>query len=464
MKSVNGGAGHEKGQVSGPVVILVDNKVRDLNVAALVAHQLESEGIPCRLEPLEAFRAALGAHRPSMIVFNHLNGGQLVRWSRRLADMGVMTAVLPNEGIVYDKVARDALAGNFHRDAHVDNVFCWNQSHKEALLAKGIYGGAQIDIVGIPRFDIYFEPWSKLLAPAPARRSGRPRVLLCTNFVFARYDEAQAKEAFGGWEKYNPAAKDYWSAVLSHRANRVKVLEFADALLKDGRFELVLRPHPNEDHEIYETWLAGLSEAHRAGVVYAPKDNISSLILDCDLHVACETCTTSIEAWIARKPTLALIFDKNRFHYNEVHNAPNIPCENPAAFADMVAENLSGLVPADKQALRDAHLETWCASPDGGSVSRIVAAIGKAVRNRKSPDWTKLGAGDMRRAIKLKTYQQIGQAYHFDPWLWLKASLFPQRYAMKTRGYSKSIMPADVSKARRHIRERLGSLSGGQAQ
>ncbi len=456
MKSVNGGnSDHNKGPVSGPVVILVDNKVRDLNVAAVVAHQLESEGIACRLEPLEAFRAVVGAHRPSMIIFNHLNGGQLVRWSQRLAEIGVLTAVLPNEGIVYDQTSRDALSGRFHRDAHVDNIFCWNESHKQSLLAQGIFGNAQIDVVGIPRFDIYFVPWSKLLPPAPARQSNRPRVLLCTNFVFARFNHEQAKQTFGGWEKYNPAAKHYWGAVLSHRASRIKTLEFASAILADGRFELVLRPHPNEDHEIYEDWLAGLSEEQRAGVVYAPKINIGSLILDCDLHVACETCTTSIEAWIATKPTLALIFDKHSFHYNETHNAPNIPCDDPNAFSDLVARQLSQPVPPEKMALRLQHLETWCASPDGGSVGRIVAAISKALRNRRAPNWSKLGAGDMRRAIKLKAYNHIGQAYHFDPLLWLKASLFPKRYAMKTRAYRKSILPADVAQARQHVQERL---------
>jgi len=465
MNPANGSKPQEhRHKPNGPVVILVDNKVRDLNVAAQIAYQLEQDGVACHLEPLEAFRAVVGAHRPGMIVFNHLNGSQLVSWSNRLADMGVLTAVLPNEGIVYDKVARDALAGRFHRNAHVDNVFCWNESHKDALAAQNIYSGAQIDIVGVPRFDVYFEPWSRLLPPAPVRRSNRPRVLLCTNFIFARYDEASAKQAFGGWEKYNPATKNYWGAVLSHRANRLKVLEFANALIEDGRYELVLRPHPNEDHDIYEGWLAGLSEEKRAGVVYAPKDNISSLILDCDVHVACETCTTSIEAWIAKKPTIALTFDKHRFHYNETHNAPNIECNDPAAFAELAGACLTSPVPADKAQLRQEHLETWCASPDGGSVRRIVEAISKAVRGQKQPDWSKLDASDRRRAIKLKTYQQIGQAYHFDPLLWLKAPLFPGRYAMKRRGYNKSIMPADVLRAKQHIESRLGVSADSRAQ
>jgi surface carbohydrate biosynthesis protein len=444
------------GPAAGPVVILVDNKVRDLTVAALIAHQLEADGIECFLEPLEAFRAAVGAHRPGMIVFNHLNGSQLVRWSQRLAEIGVLSAVLPNEGIVYDKTVREVLSGRFHRDAHVVNFFCWNEAHKESLLAQNIYNHTQIDVVGIPRFDVYFQPWSKVLPPVQPRRTGKPRVLLCTNFIFANFDKRQADRTFGSWQKYNPGAKDYWGAVLSHRKSREQALKFAEALLDDGRFELVLRPHPNENRVFYEDWLAALPGAKRAGVVYAPTDNISALILDCDVQVACETCTTSIESWIAKKPTIALIFDKHPFHYNALHNAPNIPCNDPTVFADTVSHCLDEPVPQDKLALRLQHLETWCASPDGHSVERIAAAIGKALRSRPAPDWSKLDAGDFRRAAKLRMYQQLGQAYHYDPLLWLKGSLFPKRYAMKTRGYRKSILPSDVASARRLVEERLG--------
>ena len=53
------------------VVYLVDNKRRDLAMAALIALQLERRGIECVLEPLESYRAVLAADRPDMIIFNH---------------------------------------------------------------------------------------------------------------------------------------------------------------------------------------------------------------------------------------------------------------------------------------------------------------------------------------------------------------------------------------------------------
>lgn len=447
MNSANGKySGGDKPQISGPAVILVDSKIRDLNVAALIASHLEALGVPCYLEPLEAFRAVVGAYHPGMIVFNHLNGGHLVKWSRRLAEIGVLTAVLPNEGIIYEQSSREVMAGRFHRDVHVDCFFCWNEPHREAVAAEGIYRDTRVEVVGVPRFDFYFEPWSKILPPAPPRRSSRPRVLLCTNFIFAHYnDRAEVDRLFGTWAAYNPANRDYWGSVLAHQRSRPRVLEYAQSLIDDGRFEVVLRPHPNEVHSFYEEWLERLTPEQRANVVYAPKENISALILDCDLQISCEVCTTAIESWIAKKPTITLIFEKHPIHYKEVQIAPNVSCDNPSALPDMVADQLANGVPPEKLAAQKEHLRLWCSTSDGRSTQRIAEVIAETLRSKPKPDWSKLDASDTRRAAKLKAYQSVGQAYHFDPLLWLKSAFFKRRYALKNRGYAKSIMPRDVS-------------------
>ena len=79
--------------------------------------------------------------------------------------------------------------------------------------------------------------------------------------------------------------------------------------------------------------------------------------------------------------------------------------------------------------------------------------IADAIATKKPADWSKLTAGDFRRALKLKAYQRLGHAYHLDPLLWIKASLMPQRYATKDRTYRKSIRPRDVAETRRRFKE-----------
>ncbi len=124
------------------VVILVDNKRRDLLVAALIGHHLEQLGLECHLEPLEAYRGVLAAYRPHLILSNHLTAPHLVAWSQRLAELGVLCAVLPNEGICYDEAELEYNAGKFHNGAHIDLFFCWNEPHQRALRKCG-FGGVR---------------------------------------------------------------------------------------------------------------------------------------------------------------------------------------------------------------------------------------------------------------------------------------------------------------------------------
>ena len=89
-EKARGSAGSSIGE---PVVILVDNKIRDIERRGADCTSPRNMNVRCHLEPLEAFRAAVGAYRPGMIIFNHLNASHLASWSRRLAELGVLVGV-----------------------------------------------------------------------------------------------------------------------------------------------------------------------------------------------------------------------------------------------------------------------------------------------------------------------------------------------------------------------------------
>jgi len=435
-----------------PVVILVDNKVRDLNVAALIAHHIESLGVTCHLEPLEAYRGVLAAYRPGMIVFNHLNAGHLVQWSQRLANMGVLTAVLPNEGIAYDPDVLQYLAGRYHRGAHVDYFFCWNDAHKAALIKQGFGKETRVEVTGVPRFDFYFEPWSCEIDQTAD--GSRPRVLVCTNFITAQLLEIPREYAdslFKQWAGRLPLYDDYWSAIEAQGRARRKVLDFLNVLLKADAFDIVLRPHPGEDSSFYVSWLEALPAEQRGQIRIDSHSDISSLILGCDLEISCETCTTALESWIAGKPTIELNFERHPLWYREVHARGNIPCEVPAVLAALVERELQTPGQPEKREIRRQHLEQWCASPDGRSSERIGRLIVEAVRSKNRATWSELGVHDYRRALKLKATHLIGEAYHYDPFLPIKQLLFRDQTIGRASVYQKSVKPQDVSAARARL-------------
>ncbi len=431
------------------VVFLIDNKVRDLPVASLIAHHLREKGVDCHLEPLEAFRAALAAYRPEMVIFNHLTASHMVDWSKRLSGMDVLTAVLPNEGILYDRDVLNFNAGRHHNGAHIDYFFCWNDVHGQALLENGFGDRTKVAAVGVPRFDFYFEPWSRIVQFESKARP-RPRVLFCTNFTTARYNElprAHGDRFFAAWAHRIPLYRDYWSAIEAHGRSRVRALDYLASLAGTNRFEIVLRPHPSEDSRFYSQWLEKQPDGVRSNIRFDVGGNITALILDCDLEISCETCTTALESWIAGKPTIELIFERHPMWYREVQARGNIECADPSLLPALVDKVLSGPLDPDKARIRREHVATWCASPDGTSALRLAKIIADAVREKAPADWSLLTANDRRRALKLRMTRLFGLAYHFDPLLWLKRLLFRDRYAMKDATYRKSIKPADVRAA-----------------
>lgn len=444
-----------------PVVILIDNKIRDLNVAALIAHHVESLGVACHLEPLEAYRGVLAAYRPGMIVFNHLNAGHLVQWSQRLARMGVLTAVLPNEGIAYDPDVLQYLAGRYHRGAHVDYFFCWNEAHKAALIKQGFDKGTHVEVTGVPRFDFYFKPWIERSDWPTPSLSRRPKVLVCTNFITAKLLEIPREYAdslFKQWAERLPLYYDYWPAIAAHGRARRKVLDFLNSLLNADAFDIVLRPHPGEDASFYVNWLDSLPAARRGHIRIDTHSDINSLILGSDLEISCETCTTALESWIAGKPTIELNFERHPLWYREIHARGNVPCEDPEALPGLVKRELTAPGQPEKQDIRRQHLREWCASPDGRSAERVARLIVEAVRNKRPANWSGLNSNDYRRALKLKATRLIGEAYHYDPFLPIKGLLFKDRVIGRAAVYRKSIKPHDVVEARSKLKRLRGVI------
>jgi len=442
------------------VIILVDSKTRDLDVATLIAHHLGARGIACHLEPLEAFRAVLAAHRPDMIIFNHLMASHLVAWSRRLAEMGVLTAVLPNEGIFYDREQLEYYAGRHHNGAHIDYFFCWNEVHRRAILAQNPQSDTKVEVVGVPRFDFYFEPWSRVVYRPDPQRSVRPKVLFCTNFgtaYFWKLPREQADKLFAPWKDRIRIYSDYWRSIEAQWNSREHAFDFLNALVEADKYEILLRPHPMEETTIYEKWLNTLPPSRRQHIRMDATSNITPLILDCDLQISCETCTTALESWIAGKPTVELLFDRDQLWYFEEPARGNFPCDEPGRLVQFVEKGLHEPLSPEMAEARRNHLEKWCSTPDGMSSERIADIVAKALHGKEAADWSRLTVNDYRRSIKLQGLRSLGLAYHFDPLLPFKRTVFPSRYSVKDWTYKKSIKPRDVENARRRLESRLGS-------
>lgn len=440
-----------------PIVLLCDNKRRDLPSLGLIAHHLEAQGKRVLIEPIEAWCSVVGAHRPAVILFNHILASHLADYSERLASMGVKVAVLPNESLLYNADVMRFNSRRYKENVHVDMYFCWNDHQRRALLENG-YRKSETEIVlaGNPKFDLHFPPWNRLYAPRKDRfDTDRPTVLFCSNFCLAHFQELPPEKAdafFDIWKKHIPLYADYRGAIATNHRARISAMNLLRVIAEANRFSLIVRPHPNESDEFYRNWLDSLPPNSRNNVMVARDESIYSLIQECDLEISCETCTTAVESWMCGKPTIELIFEKHPMFYHDVIRGLNCECERAKDIVRLVDEQLANPKQATYAAKRERHLADWCASPDGSSAATIAGALARLADSAK-PDFSRLTFGEERRGFKLWCLTGLGKPCNYNPFLSLKAALFPQRYELRVKTFEKTISPSDVRASRQRIRE-----------
>jgi len=430
------------------IVFLIDNKRRDLMVAGVIGRHLEEKGHKVFYEPLEATFAVLAAYRPDVIVFNHLSASHLVAYSRRLHDLGVIVAVLPNEGVAYQKESQDFLALKGYANAWIDIYFCWNRPLSEAVKRNDAGGAIQAPVVGVPRFDLYFEPfvshWRKTCAWLDTTR---PNVLVCTNYALAKYHTLPVEEAdklFRSWADSITWMKDYRGCIAVQYRNRERLFSFLQALAISERYNVILRPHPNEEADWYVRRLAEMPDRLGSRIRLAVNENITQLIVNCDLEISMDSCTTAMESWIAGKPTIDLPMESHEILTKAAVQGLNTTCDDPSALPDMVASALINPVSEELCLKRAAHLETWCSSPDGTSSLRVATFLNDVADRRGEIDYAdRLTLDDRRKALKLKILRAFGLPYNWQPQLALRGFFDPKGTFIKRRIHAKTMTPKD---------------------
>lgn len=436
------------------IVILVDNRIRDLDVAALIAVKCEARGVPTHLVPLEAYKAVLDIYRPGLILFNHVNASHIATYTRRLNNMGIKAAVLLNEGLSYQEDDRRYLVEKRRTESHVDLYLAWNEPYAEMLRTVCTGPNTQVEVVGIPRFDFYQMPEAtRTRAAAPFPANERKNVLFCTNFVAAQMQSWTADRQDGfflDYAKHQQKYQDYREAIACHWRSRERFPKFLEALARSRDVNIMVRPHPSEEIGFYEAWYDGLDTELRGRIALDRNTPIAGLIADTDLHVSCETCTTALEAWILGKPTISLTFEKHPFWHEAIQCDLNVECAELDALPALADNALQEPIPAALKQARHEHLQTWCGPQDGQSADRVAELLTRLVLDKPAADWSQLRFEDRRRAARLRLTNRLDLAYHFTPMLPVRRLL--GRTTRRIGAYDKSITPRDAHLAMHKMR------------
>ncbi len=447
---------------SDSIVILVDHKDRDLMGAALIAYHLEGMGIACHLEPLQSWRSCLPAWRPSMILFNHLNTKALSDFSEDLHRRGVLVGVLLNEGMCLADAQRVYLSQKQHPGIHCDLFLTWNEKHREELIRNGFVSPPEnVITTGVPRFDLYCEPWSS--AYRRKRDSPLTHVLVNTTFAFAHFhdrsegEQASLISALG--EGKIPEKRDYKSMIAAHHRGRAKLPGFIDEMLRHGGYEITVRPHPREDLGFYMDYIAGLPGDQRERVRLDGKAPVQEAIITSDVVLNCENCTTSMETWISGKPSLTLVFERHPAFFAENSSTRSPLVSDPKELPGALENALAHPEQPEYRDARQAYLNEWIFRTDGKCALRVAEAIRKELGNRSnlSPSYP-TDFPSLRRGLKSRFARLFDEPSHTQLKHWFRWKIRGTRgkHSMKYRSYLKAVRPSDVSQAMARLRSAAG--------
>ncbi|MEO0510377.1 MAG: surface carbohydrate biosynthesis protein [Verrucomicrobiota bacterium] len=437
---------------------MIDLKKRDLLGAALIGHHLEKLGVQTRLEPIESWRSCIYAWKPDMVIFNHLLHSHVTELSSKLKEWNVLVGCLLNEGLAFSEDSRRYFSEPQYPDVHCDLFLAWNKPHEEMLRDYKFTSPRENAVaIGIPRFDFYHEPWSAYYEEP--RKSDRIRVLLNTTFGLSHFYHRSSEERKSLYRSLGegkiPVALDYDKMIDDHFRGRERMIDYLRPLLESDKFQISLRPHPREDASYYEDLVGGLSENHRNLIKVEPNKPIFSAILNSDITLNCEDCTTSAESWIAGKPTVTLLFEKNPAFFTEFYKKCSPNLEDPDKLVSLIEREIKEPRQEDFREVRKDYLDRWFFKSDGKSAIRAAEEIHRVIEEKKPKPKLPFSISGYRRGAKVKFFRKFDEPGHtkFKHMFMRKFAGEHANMSIRYRDYLKAIRPSDVTEARKRIAE-----------
>lgn len=280
------------------VCLIVDNPLRDLDGAVLLAWQLAQRGAECHLVPMYTQGFDVLALRPDVVVANYVrrNNIDLLRQYKRA---GMRVAVLDTEGAISRSAEHYARMVAISGCREFVDLYCvWGEAQRNAFVEHRVMPGERVRVAGCPRYDYCAPQWRSALA---ASGESPGFVLINTNFpvVNPRFASGTRGE-LRVWKRVGVDAAWAERFAADSQSAFAAMLETCQRLaddFPDRRF--VLRPHPFESLEAYQSL-----ERH-ANFVVRQSGAVLGWLNDAALLVH-QNCSTAIEAIMLEKEPLSL--------------------------------------------------------------------------------------------------------------------------------------------------------------
>jgi len=404
----------------------ITSQPRELDSKMLLALFARDQGLNPVLGYKSAFQARLRNLPPG--VFLAHNARQKSENLERLRKFGHRILVLDEEALV--RQSDEIFLKKHPKDAFdcVDHILTWGEDDLRLWKRSGFDLRCDVSIAGNPRIDTM----RKELHPIYARdvadihaRFGR-YVLLNTNFPTVNNLTPQGGGVrLAAWGLEGGGKQVEQDFLHNKRAMYEKFIEtvphLADAI---SPLTLVIRPHPNEDHEPWKLAVIRSSNAH---VVF--EGGVVPWIMGASALVH-NNCTTAVEAAVLGIPILNFRPWRSQFD-NALSHAFGRDCPDVESIVSTIRDIAEGRTPrrsAEQEKLLQHHIASVAGPFSCQRIVDIVTASGQSLA----------GAPVQSFLERSKTNLRL-------QWLWLKRFV---RWYSSSRGRKK----------RRFLRERYPEI------
>ncbi|NLI10320.1 MAG: hypothetical protein GX447_06175 [Elusimicrobia bacterium] len=376
------------------IALVVDHKWRDLPGMVLLSDILKKKyGFSVKLIPYNLWEKTLIFDKPKILCVSILYGKRGLKIIETCKQTGAKIAILMTEGRPNTIDSLKYSTGPESNSKYADLWICWSETVRNYMLEEKVLPQEKLPVLGCNRFDIYFGSYKKLIQNKKdflikyGLNPDMPVISWATNFTHAKFFKNNTKFMLNDWKdlgltKYKSysdplgvAKDDYFCRIESS-----KIIK--EYLKKHKNLQLMIKPHPAEDHSFYIDFANECNkELGGKRVAFIGFEYIWDVLNATDVHIH-RLCTTGIEAWFLDKPSIELhIKDYLPWSLSLDGSASdgakgNDMALNEKQFFEITDFYLNGGKPAsDKMIYRKKYIKKWLYKVDGFRSESYAEAI-----------------------------------------------------------------------------------------
>ncbi len=438
-----------------PLLIPIENQVRELDAKLLLAAQAVSRGHECYIGWKGSIDGRLNEF-PRGVYFSKSLTSRNVKVLRISQHLGHSVVAWDEEALVHyppdiyyarrlDQTALEL----------TDHVYAWGEDKKELFEGHPDYPGTPMSVVGNPRADLLrpeLRPFFDEAVKAIKDDYG-DFILINTNFgtingyypemnVCYRKEDANGELTLGRGSVGFP--EDFAMSLFNFR---VRVLDAIKALVPKiaeafPDHTIVLRPHPAENRDMWRDHLKSHDNVH-----VVAEGNVVPWLMASDVLVH-NGCTTAVESYILGRPVVAYVpFSGGEDFATEPPHKLSQVCSSVESVISGVDAVLKGCREDGHDAKRDKILNQFVSALEGDlAVKRIVDSVERDITPRRVGIGQRLWGSAF--ALGRKTVRQ------------LRVSGGQGRYSI---GFKQQRFPDVTKDIMEQKLESLGALTGSQS-